>query len=64
MPNINCPIVGCEYATGEVEASIAAALLMVHGNVHKSEAPSGAVKKHKPPKLDRPDIGFESTEES
>ena len=63
MPAIRCPIEGCTYETEDVDVAIAAALLNVHGNVHKYES-STSSKKQKPPKLDRPHIGLDSSEET
>ena len=64
MPAIRCPIEGCTYQTDDVDAAIAAALLTVHGSEHKYESPSTSIKKEKPPKLDRPHIGLDSSEET
>ena len=60
MPVIQCPIEGCNYATTDVEASIAVALLTIHNNVH---VVSNNVAKQRPPKLERPMIAKESSEE-
>ena len=60
MPVIECPINGCDYATTDVEASVAVALLNIHNNVHVA---SNNVAKQRPPKLDRPTIAKESSEE-
>ena len=64
MPSIACPIADCEYATGDVDPVIAAAaLLTVHNNIHiGAAAPHHA--KQKAPKLSRPSISSESTEET
>ena len=64
MPAIQCPIEGCQYETEDVEASIAAALILVHGNIHKNESFSSTCKRQKPPKLDRPHIGLDASEET
>ena len=66
MPAIGCPMDGCEYNTGDVEASIAASLLMVHNNVHvATTAPATAsTNKQKAPKFDRPTITKVSSEET
>lgn len=66
MPTINCPIDGCAYNTGDVEASIAAALLMVHNNIHVATTiPARATtqNKQKAPKINRPTIRKGSSEE-
>ena len=34
MPQIQCPIRGCNYTTDDVNPAVAAALLMIHNNVH------------------------------
>ena len=60
MPVIDCPIDGCNYNTGDVEANIAVALLTIHNNVHVA---GNSATKQRPPKLDRPSIGKESSEE-
>jgi hypothetical protein len=54
MPAINCPIDGCPFVTDDVDASIAAALLMVHNNVHTAAAPETA--RQKAPKINRPTV--------
>ena len=63
MPTIQCPIPDCGYNTGEVEAAIAAALLLVHNNTHVA-APAPRANKQKPPKIDRPKISKRSPEET
>jgi len=62
MPIIDCPIEGCGYATADVEAAVAAALLMVHNNVHTAAAPTLA--KQRAPKIERPNISRGSSEET
>ena len=59
MPVIGCPIDGCEYVTEDVDAGVAAALLIIHNNVH---VPNNGAKQ-RPPKLERPTIARESSEE-
>ena len=61
MPVFNCPLEGCTYETVNCEASVAASLLMIHNNVHLNENANNS--KQKPPKIDRPHIGKESSEE-
>ena len=53
MPVIECPLQSCTYKTPDVDASVAASLLIIHNNVHISANSS----KPKPPKMDRPRIG-------
>ena len=59
MVVLNCPIEGCTYATGDIEAAQAIALFTVHGYSH---AP-GACQQAKPDKLSRPKVSKESTSE-
>ena len=49
MPAIAFPINGCEYVTDDVDAAVAAALLMVHNNVDVN-APRQVVPKQRAPK--------------
>ena len=62
MPVINCPIADCDYSTDDVEASVAAALLTIHNNVHSNNL-STAAPKQKPPKIQRPTISRGASEE-
>ena len=62
MPEIQCPIPGCEYVTADVDASVAASLLLIHNNVHL--AGSSSSQKQKPPKIDRPKISKGISEEA
>ena len=65
MPIIQCPIPDCTYVTEDVEAAIAAALLMVHNNMHT--ATMGAAQnrgKQKAPKIERPHVTKDSSEET
>ena len=62
MPEIQCPIPGCEYVTADVDASVAASLLLIHNNVHL--AGSSSAQKQKPPKIDRPKISKGISEEA
>ena len=63
MPIIQCPIVDCDYVTDDVDASIAAALLIVHNSSHMA-ATRPAMTKQKPPKINRPCISRDSSEET
>jgi len=38
MPSHACPIVDCDYSTGDVDPVVAAALLIVHNNTHVEAA--------------------------
>ena len=59
MPVINCPPESCTYATLDVDASVAAYLLIIHNNVHINANSS----KPKPPKFAGPRIGRDCNEE-
>ena len=66
MPAIGCPMDECEYNTGDVEASITEALLMVHNNVHVATTAlaTASTNKQKAPKIDRPTMPKGSSEET
>ena len=67
MVVIACPVTGCNYETPDVEASVVASLLNLHNNEHLRNGSPGetrSAKKQKPPKLERPKIGKESSEEN
>ena len=53
MPEIACPVPGCDYITPDVDAVIVAALLTTHGSTHPRAA--GTVRTEGP-KLARPTI--------
>ena len=53
MPEIACPVPGCDYTTPDVDAVIVAALLTTHGSTHPRAA--GTVRTEGP-KLARPTI--------
>ena len=58
MQSIRCPIPDCTYITGDVDAAIAAALLMVHNNMHTATT-TGTTQvggKQKAPKIERPHV--------
>ena len=59
MVVLNCPIEGCTYATGDIEAAQAIALFTVHWYSH---AP-GACQRAEPDKLSRAKVSKESTSE-
>ena len=61
MVVLTCPIVGCPYATADIDAAQAIALFTVHGYSH-APAP-GAGQQAKPDKLSRPKVSKESTSE-
>ena len=64
MPSIACPIADCDYSTGDVDPAVAAALLTVHNNIHVGAAAPHHTAKQKAPKLSRPSISSESSEET
>ena len=45
MPVIDCPIADCEYATPDVDAIVAAALITTHAIIHNATAASARLKK-------------------
>ena len=49
MPEIECPIPGCEYKTPDVDAAIVAALLNTHTTTHTNHGPT--VEKVKRPTI-------------
>lgn len=65
MPVIQCPIAECPYRTEDVDAAIAAALLVIHNNVHVS-APTNAnaATRQRAPKIERPKLSAGSSEET
>ena len=67
MPEIGCPIDGCTYTTGDVDAAIAAALLVIHNNAHVSTSNASgapAATRQKAPQIERPKISGGSSEET
>ncbi|RLC10819.1 MAG: hypothetical protein DRI57_19860 [Deltaproteobacteria bacterium] len=59
---INCPIDGCPYATPDVEAVVAAALITTHATTHAA-APPQHVTAARPEKVKRPTISSAGTSE-
>ena len=59
MPVIKCPLESCTYETPDVDASVAASLLIIHNNVHINASSS----KPKPPKMNRLRMGTDCNEE-
>ena len=45
MPVIDCPIADCEYATPDVDAIVAAALITTHAIIHNATASPAAIAK-------------------
>ena len=65
MPVIQCPIADCTYATDDVEASIAAALMVIHNNVHVSvQRADNTSTRQRAPTMIRPKISTGSPEET
>ena len=64
MPSIQCPMPGCGYITDDVDPACAAALLMIHNNVHTATASTPAAGKQRAPKITRPYIDKGSSEET
>ena len=66
MPVVPCPVDGCDYQTGDFEASIAVELLKIHASTHANQPPAPAAvsnDRQKPPKLSPPTISRGTTEE-
>ena len=59
MPIVQCPITNCNYATPDVEAAIAAALISTHATSHTN---SSAIKAPVE-KVRRPTISLSGTSE-
>ena len=49
MPTVECPILGCEYETGDFDAAIVAALINTHAKVHDTHQTIAKVEKVKRP---------------
>ena len=65
MPVIQCPMTDCPYATEDVDVAIAAALLVIHNNVHIAAPPTAVCSsKQRAPKIERPKISSGSSEET
>lgn len=64
MPAVTCPLAGCGYSTDDTEPVLAAAQLNLHAISHThATLPAGAAVKQRPPKIDRPVIRKETSEE-
>ena len=61
MPVIDCPIADCEYATPDVDAIVAAALITTHATIHNATASPAAIAKVE--KVKRPTIFSAGTSE-
>ena len=62
MPVVKCPIVGCPYETADVDAILAAALIITLATVHSRDATASAVAT-KTEKVKRPTISSAGTSE-
>lgn len=62
MPATACPFDGCGYKTDDLDPILAAAQLNIHALSHTQKTATGAVKQ-KPPKINRPTICKDTTEE-
>ena len=56
MPIISCPRSDCQYATEDVEAVVAAALLNIHATTHSASGgnSNGTNTSARPPPIERP----------
>ena len=54
MVNVQCPVEGCAYVTGDYAAAVAAALLSAHTAGAHTVAPAAPARR--PPKVDRPEL--------
>ena len=61
MPSVDCPIDGCDYTATHDDATVIAALINIHCNMHSNTNNSSSLQK--PPKVDRPTIELHSSEE-
>ena len=59
MPVMKCPLESSSYKAPDVDASVAASLLIIHNNIHVN----ANFSKPKPLKIDRPRIGRDCNEE-
>lgn len=64
MVVLNCTVAGCEFATVDVEAVAAAALLTNHNTTHIANANAGNNNRIRPQKVNRPEIKHGSDNES
>ena len=64
MPNIHCPVENCQYATGDVDNAVAAALLMAHTAGSHSANRLEQPRRPRPPKVDRPQLKDNISEET
>ena len=64
MVNVQCPIEGCDFQTGEYAASIVAALLACHTQGYHTNAPAATAARPRLPKVDRPILTDDMDEES
>ena len=63
MPDVDCPVAGCDYKTGDFDNVVVAALLTTHAaGAHSAVQRVQPVRR--PPKVDRPILVDNLTEES
>ena len=55
MPDIQCPVDGCQYSTGDVDSVVVAALLNAH-TVGAHTASQSTRQQRQPPKVERPQL--------
>ena len=63
MPDIQCPVDGCEYSTGDVDSVVVAALLNAH-TVGAHTSSQSTKQQRQPPKVERPQLQHCIKEES
>ena len=63
MTILTCPIPGCDFSTQDVDVVGAAAILNVHSNVHVASRPPAPPFAPRGPKLERPRLRLNSTNE-
>ena len=63
MPDIQCPVDGCQYSTGDVDSVVVAALLNAH-TVGAHTASQSTRQQRQPPKVERPQLQDSIDEES
>ena len=63
MVVLRCPINSCDFATDDVDAVGAAAILTIHGTTHSSTPAAPPAAQPRAPKLVRPTIKLNSTNE-
>ena len=62
MPDIQCPVAGCDYSTGDVDSVVVAALLNTH-TVGSHSVSQPFRQQRQPPKVERPQLSDAIDEE-